>query len=387
VTTPRPIPRGFTLIETILAAGLGAMVMIGVLAIFAAMDRTDAAAARRFDETAMMTRLHLVMERVWSDLLIQDENAIPTGASGGRNTASSTLVPPEAIRNGQVQQQPRPRILMDSDLSPDLKNMMRNGGLGAGAPQRLEVVVAHPPVPPAYGNTTAPELQVQLTALGAMASRGAFELRPDSATPAQRLDAGEKAAAPDAPGWTLWYRPLPPVEGAVQPDPYTMDPTQDPSAVRLATGLVRCSWQVFKTQYDSNNKPLGREKLPNLEAMKLQDLPAYVQMKVTTASGLTADWMFEVGWGFGPETTQEATESGAVAGGGAGSGDGTSFTTTGGPGGGPGSAADGGGNPGARNAGRNPGGRNPGGQNPGARNGRNGGGPRNPGGGTGRDGP
>jgi hypothetical protein len=385
--------RGFTVIETVLAASLGALVMIGVLAIFAAMDRTDAAAARRFDETAMMTRLHVVMERVWSDLLIQDESN-PNGAaaqnSGGRNNAQPDFQAPDNARNGVAQQQARPRIVLDSDPSPDLKATMQNAGMGAGAPQRLEVVLAHPPVPPGYDNTTAPELQMQLTSLGAMAARGVFELRPDSATPPERLDPGEKVS-PDAGSWTLWYRPMPPQPALVQPDPYALEPMKDPSAVRLATGLLRCNWSVYITLKDpTTGQSTGkRDKLPNLQAMKLQDLPAYVEMKVTTSSGLSADWMFEVGWGFGPETTDEAAQSGTTDTGGQASGATTTFG--GGPGGlaGPGqngSAGDGNGRPGRNNGGRNQGrgGRNQGGRNQG---GRNPGGPRPGGGGGGRDGP
>jgi hypothetical protein len=98
---------------------------------------------------------------------------------------------------------------------------------------------------------------------------------------------------------------------------------------------VQCSWQAYKSVTDptSPTKILGRQQLTELSATGLQDLPAYVEMKVSTASGLTANWMFEVGWTNGPETMDEAQQDGTLAGGGG----------PGGPGGGPGNGRFGGG--------------------------------------------
>ncbi len=342
--------RGFTLIETMMAAALGAILVLACAAMFGAMDRTETATAHRFDETNSMARLHLVMDRVFSDLLILNAD-VPAAGSGttgtaGRNTASSTsdFQQADAARNGQVQAQPRPRVSLDLDLSPRLKPAMQAAGMDAkgSPPQRLEVVTSHSPIPTtfsalSYASGQAQQLQQNQDTDVAMASRSAFELRPDAATPAARRDPGETPLG-DGKGWTLWWRPLPPTPGLQTPDPYSMEPAEDPNSVRVAIGLVQCNWQAFKTVMDTaTNKPKGREIVPTLTTSQLQDVPAYVEMLATTASGLSADWVFEVGWGYGPETTDEAQQLAAQGGGGAGGGGGGAQVTgrAGGPGGNP----------------------------------------------------
>jgi len=317
--TPQPA-RGFTLLETMMAAALGAILVVACMAMFGAMDRTETATAHRFDETNSMARLHLVMNRVWGDILIQTIDAPTLANIRAGNTANPSAQPTDlaqaaSVRNGQAQAQPRPRIDLELDLSEQVKAAMKTAGMDAKGtpPQRLEVVTSKAPIPANFSNASMADLQAALDDAGAMAARGVFELRPDAVTPRERMNPGEQPAG-DGKGWTLWYRPLPPTEGLVTPDPYTLDPTQDPNSVRVATGLVECNWQVFKTVMDTaTNKPKGREKVPSLSATQLQDLPAYVEMRATTASGLSANWMFEVGWGYGPETIDESDQSGTAS--------------------------------------------------------------------------
>ena len=72
-------------------------------------------------------------------------------------------------------------------------------------------------------------------------------------------------------------------EGMLTPDPYTLDPTQDPSSVRVAVGLVECNWQVFKTVMDpATNKPKSREKVPTLSASQPGDEEARRAVAVGT---------------------------------------------------------------------------------------------------------
>ncbi len=124
--------------------------------------------------------------------------------------------------------------------------------------------------------------------VGGGPSRGVFELRPDTAT--RWADPGSRSAraAAGSDGWTLWWRPLP-REAPV--DPRQLDPTADELAVPLASGLTRCRWRVFA------NRRQGDE----INAVWMHELPAYVMLDVQTTAGLSASWVFEVGWTNGPE--------------------------------------------------------------------------------------
>lgn len=300
--------RGFTIIETVLAASLGAAVVLVCLGIMGAMDRTQEVIARRQTQVEMLSRLHLVMERTFSSLVMAELN---TGAVnlGGR-TPLETGLQRDGIRGGERMAEPRPRLL----LGPD-PNASRQGPV-----QRLEVVVSKAPVPPGWGRSTTAEVMEAQEAFDALqvgmaATRGVFELRPDEATPVHLRD---NLAPPEPGGWTLWWRPLPAQSTGEDGDPYMLEPWEDPTAVPVVSGLVQCRWLAFKAVSEPG-RPRVREKQPALESMDFQGLPAYMEMEVRTAGGLTANWMFEIGWLNGPETLDEleSQEGGEVILGGA----------------------------------------------------------------------
>ncbi len=330
--------RGFTLLETILAASLGTLLVLVCMGIFGAIDRTDRASMNRARETEMLGRVHTVMERVFADLVISESpintdignvrNAVATGrltGIAGKSDDGSNTVAPDAARNGESTAPPRERIMLGADRNPLLKSKMQSLKLGDGSLQRMEVLVSRPPVPTGFGRSTLAEIVEAMAVEPTGPTRGAFELRPDATTPQTSIgDLNE--IDPESTGYTLWWRPLPATEELQTPDPYLMDPTEDPTAVVLATGLVQCKWTAFKTKYDEAGKSLGRERLTEMQGSVLQDLPAYFEMEIRTASGLTANWMFEAGWSFGPETVDEETganpngDVGGGAGGGGGGG-------------------------------------------------------------------
>ncbi len=64
---------GFTLLETMLAASIGTMVVFACLGMFFLMSRTDKAMEARAAEQADLERLRVVMERSFSTLLMSDE--------------------------------------------------------------------------------------------------------------------------------------------------------------------------------------------------------------------------------------------------------------------------------------------------------------------------
>ena len=56
--------RGFTMLETILAAAMGGLVVLACLTMFAAIDRTETATAERARQSESMARMRMVMWRV-----------------------------------------------------------------------------------------------------------------------------------------------------------------------------------------------------------------------------------------------------------------------------------------------------------------------------------
>lgn len=67
--------RAFTMLEIMLASVIGAMVIFASIALFNSMDRMDRALAKRADDTNELARLHLVMSRTFSTLVMTDQPA------------------------------------------------------------------------------------------------------------------------------------------------------------------------------------------------------------------------------------------------------------------------------------------------------------------------
>ncbi len=271
--------RAFTLLETVLAAVIGSLVVLSGYAVFASLNAADRSLARRADEQVQMAQLQRTMQRAFSSLLLaptpqttQQPAANAAGAGGvtagaASETQEEPAVPPRFILGPETDE----RI---SRLTQRAKFAAGGGGGKVAAPQRLEITLHKPPIvaPPSRrvpGLTLveASEAARQDTAGGV---RGAFVLTPDEVSELSRSDDGRT-------GWTLWWQPM--VGG------------EDTAPVPVATGLVYCQWQVFK----------DREMHAELTAGIPSDLPAYVQLEVETLAGLYANYMFELAWVVGEE--------------------------------------------------------------------------------------
>ena len=79
--------RGFTILELILAAGIGSMVLVSGAVLFSVMDRSDTAARRRFEASSEMQRTRLIMQRAFSQMLMSDEQK-PLKQTDGTNDAA-----------------------------------------------------------------------------------------------------------------------------------------------------------------------------------------------------------------------------------------------------------------------------------------------------------
>jgi len=269
---------GFTLIETLLAASMGAALVLMVTAMFAFINRAEAAQASRLEQVEGLARLQRVMSRTFSSLVVAD----PGSGSGFRGRVG------EGAQPGQDADVPA-RVLLEEDQSPGLDAALRRAGIGGGgAVQRLEVVLDRSPLPRGFargmGGSLSTSVQANLEEIEEPApatARGVFELRPDRAT--LRVD-GTPVAPSDGPeGWTLWWRPL------VDEESVDLDPTRDPEAVPVVSGLASCRWRAF----------VKRERKEAISVRTNMDLPAHMELEVRTLGGQHANWMFEVQWSVG----------------------------------------------------------------------------------------
>ena len=286
------IRRGFTLLETVLAAAVGAVLVLMVVGVMAFINRAEGAQAARLEQLDGMSRLQKIMSRAFSTLVVAD----PNSGSAFRSKVLAEGLPSAA-------EEVPPRMLLGEDESPTLSSAFRRGGVaGDGAVQRLEVVLDHSPVPRGLargmGGTLGMSVQANLDESDAPAIkglvRGVFELRPDRATytggaPMARREDGRI-------GWTLWWRALP------DEDSLNRDPTEDAEAVPIISGLSQCVWRAF----------VKRKRQGEIRVVTNLELPAYMEMEVRTLGGQYANWMFEVQWTVGAGPGEEPLEPAAA---------------------------------------------------------------------------
>ncbi len=287
--------RGFTLLEVILASSIGALVLIGALGVLMTLQRSDRLAGARFERITESERLHKILARAFSNLLMSSRPAANNRAGENDPNAAPPAPPPP------------PRLILSRD--PQLAGVLlrrsdnSQGGPGAGVAQRVEMVLSRSPVPVrskaedvAYATLRENEDSMfadndtdsgvmsklsQSTAGVSQAYRGVLELRPTL----DPRDPGE--LAPDRPQtYSLWWRPLPSLG-----DDGTPVGTAPPPPVELMDRLVYFHVQMFD---DSQMKD-------ELIGTGERDLPGYVQVEIESVEGLWRKWMFEVDWNSGSE--------------------------------------------------------------------------------------
>ncbi len=319
--------RGFTLIETVVASIIGAVVLMGCFSMFAATGRMDRAFASRFEHTADLNITQQTMRRAFLSLQMQEEVAV--------------TVADETDVNGDPKPLPRDRIILDLDLSAGEDE-------SAWKPQRFEVVLNTPPIAMNLASASAGWVRMldQDESLdfsspdgsgGAM--RSVFELRrtdtrEDIMFQMGLIEAGTYALMtghdpknqsttitdkPAPEGWSLWWRPILRDEDDALSLGYsplsdvqgTTDQirTRLAGAIRIAKGIRRARWQLFK----------GDVMIDQFSGSTMLDLPAYTQFEVQMLSGQYATWMFEVDWVIGDdpndaEEDEEANNTGGAGG-------------------------------------------------------------------------
>jgi type II secretory pathway component PulJ len=294
----RRLAPGFTLLEVVLASSIGALIMIGALGVLMTLQQSDRLASAKYDRVAESERLHKVLARAFSNLLMSARTTRDkAGTDGDAGTPAAPPAPP-----------PPPRLILTRD--PQLSGVLlrrgdnSKGGPGAGIAQRVEMVVSRSPVPlrsrsedAAYaslreqedsmfadnsdtgGDTDSGTLSKLSQSRGGVsqAFRAALELRPT-------LDPTARSDRPQT--YSLWWRPLPSLS-----DDGTPVPSAPPPPVELMDRLVYFHVQMFD---DSQMKD-------ELAATWERDLPGYVQVEFETIEGVWRKWMFEVDWNNGSE--------------------------------------------------------------------------------------
>jgi hypothetical protein len=193
----------------------------------------------------------------------------------------------------------------------------------ATAPQRIEIVLAESPVPSEITDAFAQARRIRLDAdrrgmyrstsahagsateviadpeaadeeadyPDVRAFRGAFELRP---RPAPNAPAGTDQ--PRTPRWELWWIPLPTARDASAVRERFIHGTgrDTAGAFRVATDIEAFRARVFENR-------VWKDRYASLTS---NQLPAYIEVDITMAAGISAHWLFEIGWAVGPEIRQ-----------------------------------------------------------------------------------
>lgn len=330
--------RCFTLLETVLASVLASVVVLGCMAAFFALNRSDRVLSERFHEANDLARVQFTMQRAFTSLvlapagneqdkaLLQEMGIEPLtaqdAADGGQQAAGDGSGDGSGDQGSDAsgateetaETPPRPRILLEPDPDPLLTSMLQRsrfaaggGGSSVATPQRLELVLSSVPIrPPSVQSTAWSNALVGVEDLPSKEEleaegqevysgvRGAFVLRPDDpTTPEVRR---READGDTRIGWTLWWQPL---DGRSEP-------------ARVASGLSACHYEMF----------FNREMLASHTAYGPEAMPTYIQLEVETLSGLYADYLFEVSWTVDTLAEDQAAADAAGQGDGAGGGNG-----------------------------------------------------------------
>mgnify|MGYP001794999838 CR=1 FL=1 len=327
--------RGFTLLETILASVIGSFVLLGCFSLFLSMSRVENSmnrASRQMEELAMTQQ---ILRKSFMTIALIGEQALEAKQS---ELAVDGVIPVEQLPN-----LPRPRFIVEFDNAPSIAGMVTSAfmdgvelrdpsGFDSG-PQFIEIVLPDKPVPesmrlfvPRWSSSPTDDLVEAFDPSGISRPqeesgvRGIFELRPGGArervmegygvTPATGLE--PRPLTPDAreapDGWTLWWRPVYGEEYAARQTgvPFDVDsnPTLLEEAVPLIRGVRRMQVYAFAAEEDPANPdgPPIRERYPAYDASTTAQLPGFVEFIIETTGGLTAEWVFEMGWSITDES-------------------------------------------------------------------------------------
>lgn len=367
--------RAFSLLETVLAAAIGSVIVVIAASMFLGVERTDRSLSARAEQSNDLAKTRLVMQRAFVSLLVS--SARPNQRRPGTAVARDASAPAPPPTPEQPERKLTPRFSLDADPRLEGLRMTRKDDDRVFGIQRLEVVLTDSPVPdnsrdvwewvqnssrrttrprsrvddPASDRTGGPPAATPVAETDASdteeaqapvrAVRGAFEFWPQTGRGEQeRLEDIERLSGmpADIPLlYELWWIPLPVKSEYIDDPPPPVGPLGEPYLI--ASNIRYARW----TMYDD------RERKVQLEGAVRQNIPAYAELEVETGIGLAAQFMFEVDFAQGPESLRvapPATPGGSEESGGSKGGSGTGSGGAGGVGVGTGGAGGAGASPG-----------------------------------------
>lgn len=351
--------RAFTLLEVMLAAILGTLVVVSAIGLFDLMRRSD---DRQFERMALAQEIaltHATVERALTTLVLSDA-PLP----GNEKEMDERLRRFEqAVDNNEPEPfdetEPIPRMILRPDENGQLMEFELDNRTQRMRTQTFEVTCLVPPVrgarpeermfdpegdarrramTPEQRRRAAAEQderdrrrsrdrdqtrdeprgdtdraadaednrdedeEEEDTVQIAPGVRGVFELIPDHLEPlgGATIQTARKPRADVGQGLTLWWRELPP---AIEPDASEDELARqqrrlldwEGRRVPLIRGLSWLRWEVYR----------GDRFDTRTLATWQRELPAYVKLNFETVSGRRESWMFEIGWRNGPEPGTE----------------------------------------------------------------------------------
>lgn len=246
---PRPIrrrARAFTLIEVLMAAALGVIVASACIGLFAAIQRADTKSKQRTASIEAMSRLHRTLQRTMRTVLLDLPKTRPAGSTD----------PVEV---------PETRVAL-SETSDGM--------------QTLEVTLSQPPIMGLVaGRPSDPVTRYQPV-------KGVFEMRRPAT--AESIRSGKQAPI------QLWWTPY----------KTGIDELNTDAQVKVADSIDALSFRFAKT-----NEQKQLEKMRTASFADWSQIPAYVEVQVTTIDGTQAQWMFEVSGSTGMEPGQNQADA------------------------------------------------------------------------------
>lgn len=357
--------RGFTLLEMVLAVMVGSMVVVLSIGLLTSIERGNGMMSARTEQTSEMQTTRMVMNRAFNSILASQP---PQNQGRAPAVATATAEGAEPVAAAPTRSQ-APRVMLDQDarVGGVMERREPDGTIVQQVPQRLEIVLLDSPVPSASNvdpfalarvakreasrkkarelgtdranggegadgvlgviddiaspTTEDPATDTEGNAtedgeagedgegqavedgdLGVRAVRGVFELVPQSLTVAQRGQLRESVRT--KPIYELWWRPLASPQTvdewlAMSRGEQMLETARLGKPYKLASNLTFARWRMFD----------DREKRTRYEATVYNQLPAYAEFEVETTAGLRHQWLFEIGWAIGPETSAEREAS------------------------------------------------------------------------------
>ncbi|MCA9287697.1 MAG: prepilin-type N-terminal cleavage/methylation domain-containing protein, partial [Phycisphaerales bacterium] len=264
--------RAFTLVEVVLALALGTLVVLGASSVIGMLNRGDTTLRDRFDQTHALAKGQIVFRRIFSTIVMSNEDKPASYIVQNARAATEEMRTRAAQEAAAGLELPPVRFQVQPDTRWD--NYARGMTTGDGTPftpQRIEIVVSQPPL---VASLQAREVLENRDSGNII--RASLEVRPS------RTRAGDFC-------WAVWWVPL--IETELGWVPQT-DDTGIVLGDKVMDGLRSIRWTVFD----------DRTRKQEYAAIWYEDLPAYVEVELTTTSGLYANWMFDISWFIGPDS-------------------------------------------------------------------------------------